>query len=342
MIMGEGLAIARAWVEQHEQPLPGFVGAYAGGSLAGMPPDAAIPPGSDLDVFVVLDGALPPKRGKFVTGGLLLEISYLQWASMTPWDKSLRDYHLAPSLRLQCTLCDPSGVLSALQQQAADNFWAPKYLCARRDHAIARVRAGLSGLDAAALPENLALASLFSTGIMAHAVLSAAGVNPTVRLRYQRSGEVLRALGLDEAHERLLALAGFSNITADDARHALALMTPAYDAASALPSDLFFASDVSAVSRPTAIDTALDWIKRGFPRETMFWTLASHARAVTILRAAAPERLPDFLSGFQQALALVGRERPADVLSAAQNSLASLPWLIELTDTIMAGVQPRP
>lgn len=335
--MREGLAAACTWLERNERALPGFVGAYVGGSLAALGDDALIPPGSDMDVFVALEGPPPDKRGKFLYGGLLMEISYLDFGGMAPADKALDDYHLAPSLRWQRTLCDPSGRLGALQEQVARAFFEPVHLRARRNRALGRVRTGLSGLDASDLPEDLALASLFSTGIMAHAVLSAAGENPTVRLRYQRAGEVLIKAGRADAHERLLQLAGFEDITREQAQHALALMVPAYDAASGMPNDYFFASDVSAVSRATAVDTAQDWINRGCPRETMFWTLSSHARAVKIIRASAPGQLGNYLPGFCQALALIGRERPAQVLAAARRNLDSLPWLTELTDELMAG-----
>lgn len=65
----------------------GYVGAYLGGSTVALAPDAPMPGGSDLDVYVALEGPLPEKRGKFEYQGALLEVSYVSWAAIFPAER---------------------------------------------------------------------------------------------------------------------------------------------------------------------------------------------------------------------------------------------------------------
>ncbi|NJG46921.1 hypothetical protein GEP26_23410, partial [Salmonella enterica subsp. enterica serovar Anatum] len=69
MLVGDAWKLADEWVRKQAAPGEGFVGAYLGGSTASMPEKAELPAGSDVDVFVVLEGeAAPPKLGKFLYG----------------------------------------------------------------------------------------------------------------------------------------------------------------------------------------------------------------------------------------------------------------------------------
>ena len=136
MRVGECRNLAENWAARREACLPGYVGAYLGGSTAALPPDAPMPGGSDLDVYVALDGPIPEKRGKFEYQGALLEVSYVSWAAIFPAERALKDYHLAYSLRYGQVAGDPRGRLRPLMEQVARHFWDRPYWTARRDQTL--------------------------------------------------------------------------------------------------------------------------------------------------------------------------------------------------------------
>ena len=58
--------------------MSGFLGAYLAGSINWLPDDADLPVTSDVDIMVVLAGPIPAEKlGKFMVGGMMLEVTYL-------------------------------------------------------------------------------------------------------------------------------------------------------------------------------------------------------------------------------------------------------------------------
>lgn len=336
MTVRETRAIAEKWVREREACLPGFVGAYLGGSTATLPLDGEISGGSDMDVYVVLRGEAPDKRGKFETDGALLEVSYLNAELLFPAEKALRDYHLANSLRHRAVLCDPEGCLTALTDEIAEKFAEREWIAARRDHALSRVKNGLTGLNRDATLPDRTIAWLFSTGISCHGILVAALKNPTVRLRYLRAKEVLETWGRPDLYERLLALSGFGNLTPEQASDLLDGAERAFDRAVEKGRTWFpFKSDISEVSRPAAIGAARDMIAKGLHRETAFWTLTTFARSMKMLQADALADYDDLLPEFQRAIATVNRDSWEKIQTAAGEMLDFLPELTAETDALI-------
>ncbi len=335
MTIQEAALAATDWIDRCESQSPGFLGAYVGGSAATLPESAPLPAGSDLDVFAVLDAPPPPKRGKFLHRGALLEISYLAADAIFPPERALADYHLAHSLRFGRLLRDPTGALAALQREVAERFARRDAIALRRDGALNRVHSGLT----APLPEPLpdrTLSWLFPTGIAAHAVLVSALKNPTVRLRYLRAREVLAAEGFPDWSERLLSLAGFADVTRARARALLDALAPLYDRAAARGRTPFpFSSDVSPQCRAVALDDIAARIDVGDHRESMFWILATWARAMKILSADDPEGFALYLPAFHEALAAVHRDSEGEILAARRETLRALPELRAVTDAIL-------
>ena len=336
MTVRETRAIAANWVREKETVLPGFVGAYLGGSTAALPPDSEISGGSDMDVYVVLRGDAPDKRGKFETEGALLEVSYVREDALFPAEKALRDYHLANSLRHRAVLCDPEGRLTALTEEIAAKFAQKEWIAARRDHALSRVKGGLTGLNRdAALPDRT-VAWLFSTGISCHAVLVSALENPTVRLRYLRTRETLEAWDRLDLYEKMLKLSGFADVTPEQASDMLNCAERAFDRAIGKGRTwFFFQSDISEASRPAAIGSAREMIARGLHRETVFWTITTFARSMKMLLTDAPEDYDALLPSFERCLTLVNRETWEKIQTAAEKTLAFLPELTAETDRLI-------
>ncbi len=318
-----------------ESRLPGYIGAYIGGSAAALPENAPLPTGSDVDTFVVLSDPPPMKPGKFMHGGILLEVSYIAEKSILPAESALADYHLAHSLNAARILHDPAGILSRLQREIQAKFPLKEEIARRRDHALSRVQSGLTAPLADDLQDRT-LGWLFPTGIMAHAALVSALKNPTVRLRYLRAKEVLEKENLSASYETLLSLAGFAEISAETAQRLLNALIPLYDRAAKVgKTPFFFSSDVSPQCRPTAIDSMQALIDGNLHREAMFWILTGYARSMKILLADDPAAYARFLPDFQSALAAVGRDSAEKILSARRRALQFLPELTELTNKII-------
>src|SRR5438034_10164895 len=107
MLVRQAKTVAREWVLEEGRHLPGFYGAYYAGSTNWLPDDATLPAASDLDVNVVLTGPHPPpKGGKFIYRGVLLETPYLSVDQVRSPDVVLGHYHLAGGFRTPSIILD--------------------------------------------------------------------------------------------------------------------------------------------------------------------------------------------------------------------------------------------
>ncbi|MBA3276053.1 MAG: hypothetical protein H0T72_09670, partial [Chloroflexia bacterium] len=97
MNAGDARTRASRWIERHAADLPGFTGAYFAGSICALSDEAPLPPSSDVDVMVVLDGDPPAKVGKFSHDDVLLEITFLTRSLFDTPEGVLGKYHLAAS-----------------------------------------------------------------------------------------------------------------------------------------------------------------------------------------------------------------------------------------------------
>lgn len=345
MTIGEARKSVKEWVIKQESILPGFLGAYLGGSSAELSEDAMVANGSDVDVYVVLETngrPLPPKRGKFQYNGILLEVSYLAAEEVLSVKQAQANYHLANLLRYQQVIIDPTDRLGQVAAKVAESFAKTPEIQKRRDHALIRVEEGLKGLDYQASLPDRTIGWLFPTGIMTHAVLVSALRNPTVRLRYLRSREVLETAGLGPVHEKLLELAGFHHLTQESAEWVLNQVEQVFDlAAERRRTEFPFATDISAVSREAAIDAIRRLNGEGFYRETAFWSYVTFARSMKIFLADVPDYYEEYLPVFEQALALVGRGTKEKIQRAAEAALAYVPELQKVTDQLIGKMAEK-
>ncbi len=332
----QAIKAAHEWISENKSAIPGYTGAYIGGSTAQLHPEDTVKNGSDTDVYIVTDRQPPQKPGKLVYHGVLLEISYIERQDIFPAQKALCNYYLAYSLRCCRTIEDDTGALTRLQKETADLFSRPEYLHARRDHALERVRSGLEGFRREQPLPDMVLGWLFPMGITTHAVLTAAQKNPTVRLRYLRAKEVLLENGMENEYERLLTFPGFSDLTPEQASLLLDRLEPMYDRAAEVGRAHFvYSSDISPQSRFTAIDVSRQLISQGAHREIAFWILATYARVMKILLTDAPSEYRRYLPYFEQALSTIHRLQPDCLHRAIADTLDYLPQLTRLTDRLM-------
>jgi hypothetical protein len=98
MQVGRARTLAIEWVLQLGSKERGFLGAYFSGSIVDMADAAELPESSDVDIVVV--SALeepPPKPGKFLYHGALLEVTPLAWRNWPWWRMCCRPitWHIA-------------------------------------------------------------------------------------------------------------------------------------------------------------------------------------------------------------------------------------------------------
>ena len=173
-------------------------------------------------------------------------------------------------------------------------------------------------------------------------LLVAAVRNPTVRLCYLAARDLLSEYSLSDVYPHLLNLLGCVNLTPDQAEHHLDELTQTFDIASRVARTRFgFSSDITPVARPVAIDGTREQIRQGNHREVVFWLVATYARCHKILATDAPELERGRSSAFEDLMADLDIQSPADLARRAEAAIAFMPTLWDATEAILA-TNPHP
>jgi hypothetical protein len=339
MTVGQAKEIARRWVTEEAGRIPGFCGAFFHGSTNWLPDDAILPAASDVDVMVVLADPNPPnKPGKLVYQDVLLEVSYLPIDQLRSPEAILGQYQIAGSFRTPGIISDPSGCLANLQAAVARDYAKRRWVRKRCEHARDRVLNDYRLNEADPFHDQVN-AWLFPTGITTHVLLVAGLKNPTVRRRYLAARELLAEYGHLEFYISLLAMLGCAAIARTRVEHHLAALTGAFDAAKAVVKTPFsFASDISDVARPIAIDGSRELIEQGYHREAIFWMVATYSRCQKVLYHDAPLATQEkFSPGYRELLGDFGVTSLADLQQRKDQLREFLPRVWEVAEAIMAA-----
>jgi len=329
---------AARWESEVAAAWAGFEGAFLHGSITWLADDATLPATSDVDVIVVLAGDdRPPNPGKFLFDGVLLDASILRANEVQSAEQVLGISHLAGSLRGASILADPTGRLTAIQWQVVRDFAKREWVIRRCEHAQGKILAFLDSLDPNRPLHDNVTSWLFGTGVTTHVLLVAGLRNPTVRSRYVAVHELLAEHDRLDIHEELLGLLGADNLTQLQVERHFAAMTDAFDAAkSVIRTPFFFASDISEVARPIAIDGTREMIDRGYHREAMFWIAATYARCQKVLATdASPELQDRFTPGFEDMLRDLSVVAYDDLVRRSAEVRAYMPRLRTIAEQIM-------
>ncbi len=332
--------IAREWVLEEAGSIVGFCGVYIAGSANWLPAETTLPPTSDVDLTIVLDGTrTPDKIGKFDYQGVILDASYLSIDELGSPDVVLSDYHLAGNFWRPGIISDPTGRLTALQAAVARDFARRQWVVRRCEHARDKLMAGLDRMNECAPLHDNVLAWLFPTGVTTHILLVAGLRSPTIRQRYLAVRDLLVDYGHQEFYETLLELLGCARMSSSRAAHHLAALTVAFDAASAIGNTAFpFSADISGPGRPIAIDGSRDLIERGDHREAVFWLVATYARCRAILaQDGPPDTRHRFDEGFQELLGDLGVPSFAHLQARAAVVRQALLGIMTVADAIIAA-----
>lgn len=337
MLIGEAKAIARQWVTGEAAGIPGFHGALLHGSVVGRSDSAEHPAGSDLDLLIPVEGAIPASgAGKRDYGGLLLDVTYLPIAEIESPPKVLGRYQLAGSFRPSAIIADPSGELAPLCAAVAAAFADRQWVLRRRGDARDNVFRHLASASTGDPWPARVTSWLFAAGVTTHILLVAGLVNPTVRSRYVAVRALLEGLALLPVHEELLALLGSAHITKSAVQGHLDALAPAFDAAAITKtSSVPFSSDISVGGRAMAIDGSQRLIDQGFHREAVFWIVATYARCLAVLHASAPESARRrFEFGLSAVLADLGISSADDLERRKSEVAALIPYVWSVSERI--------
>jgi hypothetical protein len=340
LIVNHAKAVARRWVTEEAAHARSFSGAFFHGSANWLPDDATLPATSDLDVVVVLADTDPlEKPGKFIYRDFLLEVSYLPSAQLHSPDLVLGNYQLAGSFHTASVIADPSGRLTTLQEAVARDYAKRRWVRRRCEHARNNVLKHLRSANESDPFHDRVTAWLFAAGVTTHVLLVAGLRNPTVRRRYLAARELLADDGRLDAYETLLELLGCAGMSRAHVEYHLAALADAFDAAkTVIKTPFFFASDMSDLARPIAIDGSRELIARGFHREAVFWLVATYARCQTVLHHDASVEVQErFAPGFRRLLADLGITSSADLRQRGEQVETSLPQVWEVAEAIMAA-----
>lgn len=332
--------IVRQWVIDEASQTPGFHGAFFHGSINWLAEDDALPATSDVDVMVVLDGAvIPEKPGKFIYRGVIIEASYLPAEQVNSAGLVLGLSHLAGSLHKDSIIADPSGKLRAVQVDVANDYAKRGWVIRRCQHAAGKVIQNLSGLVESAPFHDQAMGWLFGAGVTTHILLAAGLKNTTVRKRYLAVRELLAEYGMSDLYPSLLEMIGCAEFSQPQARRRLQEMAAAFDAAQAvIHSPFSFAADISALARPVAVDGSQELIERGDQREAVFWMAVTYSRCQKVLFQDGPAGLfARHDPGYRSLLADMGVRSFADLQQRSQQALEMLPRVLQAAEVIIAA-----
>jgi hypothetical protein len=329
---------ARQWVAQKGSRLSGFLGAYLAGWILWLADDAILPPSSDVDVFVVLANPPPNKLGKFLYRDVTLEVSYMPSDQLQSAELILGQSHMAGSFRIPNVLADPSGRLTQLQAAVARDYAKRRWVRQRCAHAREKSLTVLHSLSESAPFHEQVAAWLFGTSLATHVLLAAGLKNPTVRKRYVAARELLAEYGRLDFYEALLEMLGCAGMSRERSERHLAAVAETFDVAKTLLKTPYtFASDISDIGRPIAIDGSRELIARGLHREAVFYLLATYSRCLHVLRQDAPVEVQERHSaGYRQFAADLGIASFADLERRCQESERFLPRVWEVAEAIMA------
>ena len=340
MLVKQAKAVARQWVMAEGSRLPGFAGAFYHGSINWLPDDAVLPATSDVDVMVVLADANPPdKLGKFIYQDVLLEVSYLPGNQLESAEMILGKYHLAGSFRTPGIILDPSGQLTKLQAAVGDAYAKRRWVYQRCEDARNNSLRHLAALNESAPLHDQLAAWLFGAGVTTHVLLVAGLKNPTVRQRYGAVRTLLAEYGHLDFYEALLQLLGCAQLSRAQVEQQLAALTAVFDVAkTVIKTPVFFASDISDLARPIALDGSRELIERGDHREAVFWIIATYSRCQKVLYHDAPVAIQEqFTPGYRQLLGDLGITSFADLQQRTAQIKAFLPRVWAVAEAIMAA-----
>jgi hypothetical protein len=228
--------------------------------------------------------------------------------------------------------------LTRLQAEVAKAYAKRAWVRRRAEQARDKVLRNLQRLSESQPFHDQVITWIFPAGVTAQVLLVAGLKNPTVRRRYVAARRLLADYDRLDFYETLLEPLGCVEMKPEQVEGHLDTLADAFDAASVVgKTPFFFASDISAIARPLAIDGSLELIERGYHREAIFWMVVTYSRCQKILYHDAPLAMQErHHPGYQQLLSDLGITSYADLERRSEQVKRLLPRVWEVAEEIMA------
>lgn len=223
MTVHEAKEVARDWVEREGSLVPGFSGAFFAGSINWKAPEKTFPPGSDVDVFIIVDAddVSSLRTRKIAYGGLVMEPAYYPLAEFRTPDAVLADYRVACHLTVPSVISDPRSVLVKIQHEVRREYGRRKWIRARCDGARENITWCFGFAEDPSWPINLFVPwggfCVFAPRIAALADLR----DPTAKRSLVVSGEVFTAYGEQHCQDLFFQTLGIGDLSPEEALRCL-------------------------------------------------------------------------------------------------------------------------
>jgi hypothetical protein len=221
----------------------------------------------------------------------------------------------------------------------ARDYAKRRWVRKRCEHARDKVLGHLEGVREGRPFHDQAMSWIFGAGVTTHMLLVAGLKNPTVRRRYVAVRELLADYERMDLYATLLDMLGCAQMSAARVEQHLIAMAEAFDAAKAVIKTPFpFASDISDIARPAALDGSRALIERGLHREAIFWIVVTYSRCQSVLDQDAPaEMQARFDPGYRRLLADLGITSFADLAQRTDQVKNELPSIMQAAESILAA-----
>jgi hypothetical protein len=199
-------------------------------SLAAMSDDALFPATSDVDIKVVTEDQHPPDTfRKFLSAGVMLEISSISSDQFQSPETILGSYHAAGHFTTPNIIADPSGQLTTIQAAVSRQYAQRQWVYKRCENARDWLLTSLQWLNETDPLPNQVFAWLYATSIPTHIVLVADLQNPTVRRMFVAARDVLAKYRYLALHESLLGILGSARMNQEQASDLLGVCSTVFD-----------------------------------------------------------------------------------------------------------------
>lgn len=337
----EAKQIAIEWVKANAEEIPGFAGAFFGGSVNFAPDDAPWPSTSDIDIFIWADAGRTLSH--IHHKDLLLEVSMFP---IEVFDRDaediVADFRYAVHFSVPSLIMDPTGHLEALHRAVRREYPRRKWVKKRCQGAEERVHAVLNGgLREIGFEEKTMWGGLFT---LYYAVFAASEIlaladlrNPTVRKAFVVSREVLEAHNQLHIQESFLEVLGSADMSLEQVEQHMREFKQAFDYASLIVRNPFFFSDkLHKESRSPSVGGAQQIIDMGLHREAIYWIHFIRAIAQRAIQADAPKiEKQRFQHVYRKLLVDLGLETRADRNKRMKMVEKLLPRINEVADIVM-------
>ena len=336
------IEIAKEWVEENVSQVPGFCGAYLGGSLSRMPKDASFPTYRDVDTYIIAEDVnqVPITHPILLYKGILFERFKMSLESHSSPEVVLSRPLISTNLVTGVVVSDPVGLLGKLQKAIGEEYAHRKWVQFRLEFQKKGASEHLEKIKDANSPIDVLDEIGWIVFFLAGAIATAHLRPPTVRRCLALTKELLQSQGKAELHEEILKVYGCAHMSREQVDFYLHESINAFDLAVEVrhtppPSwlaDLYIHPDV----RPYFVDGAQEIIDEGSFREAMSWIVFFHSLANAVIQKDAPdEEKPMYQAGFDRLLSELVLGTHGDWQSRSELTKSVAEEVFQLVDEVV-------